>query len=177
MIATCLAKLSWNQQNRRCKILRRWQEFVPADLAFIVAWKYKYLSFDTQIKGITWGWHRICSLKLCHSIWKNKIFLQRWSRALGSTCICWNQKETKFIEFNRAVVLINLYGVNYVIHHVTAKSKNLWYYVFSVRCKASVVLLLYLCCSSHVPLLDIFCPPVVPEVQQMPYTELKIHNT
>ena len=41
---------------------------------------------------------------------------------------------------------------------------QIWYYVFSVRCRASVVPLLYLCCSPHVPLLYIFCPPVVPLV-------------
>ena len=36
------------------------------------------------------------------------------------------------------------------------------YYVFSVRCRASVVTLLYLGCSPFVPPLYIFCPPVVP---------------
>ena len=38
----------------------------------------------------------------------------------------------------------------------------IWYYVFSVRCRASAVPPLYLCCSSNVPLLYIFYPPVVP---------------
>ena len=59
--------------------------------------------------------------------------------------------------------LANIYLLGYMgISTYTHQKINRRYYVFSVRCRASVVHLMYLCCTSFVPLLLLSCAPVLP---------------